>query len=151
MALVVQKYGGSSVADADGIKRVAQRIVATRKAGHSVVVVVSGGQRRRTRSGDTARGDSQAASVPGSRSWCARRGHGSGAVGASRVVVVSRSRDHEADRTAAGVAAGLPRRHARFASMPGAHHAGRQLYAVSEAYFSIGNISIRFLKPMGRL
>ena len=29
MALVVQKYGGSSVADADGIKRVAQRIVAT--------------------------------------------------------------------------------------------------------------------------
>ena len=41
MALVVQKYGGSSVADARGIKRVAQRIVATRKAGHSVVVVVS--------------------------------------------------------------------------------------------------------------
>jgi aspartate kinase len=38
---VVQKYGGSSVADADGIKRVAQRIAATRKAGHSVVVVVS--------------------------------------------------------------------------------------------------------------
>jgi aspartate kinase len=41
VALVVQKYGGSSVADADGIKRVAQRIVATQKAGHSVVVVVS--------------------------------------------------------------------------------------------------------------
>ena len=41
MSLVVQKYGGSSVADADGIKRVAQRIVATRKAGDSVVVVVS--------------------------------------------------------------------------------------------------------------
>lgn len=41
MALVVQKYGGSSLADADGIKRVAQRIVATRKVGHSVVVVVS--------------------------------------------------------------------------------------------------------------
>jgi len=41
VALVVQKYGGSSVADADGIKRVAQRIVATRKAGHAVVVVVS--------------------------------------------------------------------------------------------------------------
>ncbi len=38
---VVQKYGGSSVADAAGIKRVAQRIVATRKAGHDVVVVVS--------------------------------------------------------------------------------------------------------------
>jgi len=41
VALVVQKYGGSSVADADGIKRVAQRIVVTRKAGHAVVVVVS--------------------------------------------------------------------------------------------------------------
>jgi len=41
VALVVQKYGGSSVADADGIKRVAQRIVASRRAGHSVVVVVS--------------------------------------------------------------------------------------------------------------
>ncbi len=41
MTLVVQKYGGSSLADADGIKRVAQRIVASRKAGHSVVVVVS--------------------------------------------------------------------------------------------------------------
>ncbi len=41
MALVVQKYGGSSVANADGIKRVAQRIVATRKAGNQVVVVVS--------------------------------------------------------------------------------------------------------------
>jgi aspartate kinase len=41
VTLVVQKYGGSSVADADGIKRVAQRIVATRKRGHAVVVVVS--------------------------------------------------------------------------------------------------------------
>ena len=41
MALVVQKYGGSSVADADGIKRVAQRIVSARKAGDRVVVVVS--------------------------------------------------------------------------------------------------------------
>jgi aspartate kinase len=37
----VQKYGGSSVADAQCIKRVAQRIVATKKAGHDVVVVVS--------------------------------------------------------------------------------------------------------------
>ena len=40
MALVVQKYGGSSVADADGIKRVAQRIVARRKGGDWAVVVV---------------------------------------------------------------------------------------------------------------
>ena len=37
----MQKYGGSSVADAAGIKRVAQRIVAARKAGSSVAVVVS--------------------------------------------------------------------------------------------------------------
>ncbi len=41
MGIVVQKYGGSSVADATGIKRVAQRIVATKKSGKDVVVVVS--------------------------------------------------------------------------------------------------------------
>ncbi|MEV0400750.1 aspartate kinase [Actinoallomurus sp. NPDC050550] len=41
MALVVQKYGGSSVADAESIKRVAQRIVSTKRDGHDVVVVVS--------------------------------------------------------------------------------------------------------------
>ncbi|MCE5288043.1 MAG: aspartate kinase [Nocardiaceae bacterium] len=41
MALVVQKYGGSSVATADRIRRVAERIVETKKAGNEVVVVVS--------------------------------------------------------------------------------------------------------------
>ncbi|GAA3460288.1 MULTISPECIES: aspartate kinase [Saccharothrix] len=41
MALVVQKYGGSSVGSAERIKRVAERIVATRKAGNDVVVAVS--------------------------------------------------------------------------------------------------------------
>ncbi len=41
MGLVVQKYGGSSVADAVSIKRVAQRIVDTKRAGNQVVVVVS--------------------------------------------------------------------------------------------------------------
>ena len=41
MALVVQKYGGSSVADAERIRRVAERIVETKKAGNDVVVVVS--------------------------------------------------------------------------------------------------------------
>ncbi len=41
MGLVVQKYGGSSVGTAERIKRVAERIVATRKDGHDVVVVVS--------------------------------------------------------------------------------------------------------------
>ncbi|HEU4947012.1 MAG TPA: aspartate kinase [Kribbella sp.] len=41
MGRVVHKYGGSSVADADCIKRVAQRIVATKKAGNDVVVVIS--------------------------------------------------------------------------------------------------------------
>lgn len=41
MALIVQKYGGSSVADAESIKRVAKRIVETRRAGNEVVVAVS--------------------------------------------------------------------------------------------------------------
>ncbi len=41
VGLVVQKYGGSSVGTAERIKRVAERIVATRKNGHDVVVVVS--------------------------------------------------------------------------------------------------------------
>ena len=41
MSLIVQKFGGSSVGDAAGIKRVAQRIVQTQRAGHQVVVVVS--------------------------------------------------------------------------------------------------------------
>jgi len=41
VSLIVQKYGGSSVANAESIKRVAKRIVETRKAGNEVVVAVS--------------------------------------------------------------------------------------------------------------
>ncbi len=41
MALVVQKFGGSSVADAASIKRVAKRIADTKRSGNKVVVVVS--------------------------------------------------------------------------------------------------------------
>ena len=41
MGLIVQKYGGSSVADAAGMKRVANRIVAAKRDGNQVVVVVS--------------------------------------------------------------------------------------------------------------
>ena len=41
MGLVVQKYGGSSVADAESIKRVARRIIDTKTGGNQVVVVVS--------------------------------------------------------------------------------------------------------------
>lgn len=41
MALVVQKYGGTSVATAERVRHVAGRVVATRRAGHAVVVVVS--------------------------------------------------------------------------------------------------------------
>ena len=41
MGLIVQKYGGSSVANAEGMKRVANRIVAAKRDGHQVVVVVS--------------------------------------------------------------------------------------------------------------
>jgi len=41
VALIVQKYGGSSVADAASIKRVAKRVAEAKRAGHDVVVVVS--------------------------------------------------------------------------------------------------------------
>ncbi|MDO5724059.1 MAG: aspartate kinase [Flaviflexus sp.] len=41
MSLIVQKYGGSSVSDTEALMRVASRIVATKNAGHDVVVVVS--------------------------------------------------------------------------------------------------------------
>lgn len=41
MALIVQKFGGSSVADAQGLARVAERIAATHRAGNQVVAVVS--------------------------------------------------------------------------------------------------------------
>ena len=41
MSIVVQKYGGSSLSDAESIKRVAQRITETRRAGNDVCVVVS--------------------------------------------------------------------------------------------------------------
>jgi len=41
MSIVVQKYGGSSLSDADAIKRVAQRIVQAKTEGHDVVVAVS--------------------------------------------------------------------------------------------------------------
>ncbi|MBM3819519.1 MAG: aspartate kinase [Acidimicrobiia bacterium] len=41
MAVVVQKYGGSSVADVRKLKQVAERVMRTRQAGHDVVVVVS--------------------------------------------------------------------------------------------------------------
>ncbi len=49
MALVVQKYGGTSVADAERIRAVAQRVVARKKAGDRLVVVLS------ARAGDTDR------------------------------------------------------------------------------------------------
>jgi len=41
VSLIVQKFGGSSVAGADRVKHVARRVVATRAQGHNVVVVVS--------------------------------------------------------------------------------------------------------------
>lgn len=41
MSLIVQKYGGSSVANADRIKKVAERVFRYKKKGHSLVVVVS--------------------------------------------------------------------------------------------------------------
>ena len=41
MAVIVQKYGGSSVADVQKLRGVAERIVRTKQQGHDVVVVVS--------------------------------------------------------------------------------------------------------------
>ena len=41
MAIIVQKFGGSSVADAAKVNNVANRVVDTYRAGNSVVVVVS--------------------------------------------------------------------------------------------------------------
>ena len=41
MPVIVQKYGGSSVADVDRLRRVADRVMRTRRLGHDVVVVVS--------------------------------------------------------------------------------------------------------------
>ncbi len=41
MGVVVQKYGGSSVADVTKLRRVADRVIRTKQAGHDVVVVVS--------------------------------------------------------------------------------------------------------------
>ena len=41
MALIVQKYGGSSLESAERIRAVAERVVATKQAGNDVVVVCS--------------------------------------------------------------------------------------------------------------
>ena len=41
MGLIVQKYGGTSVGSAERIRRVAERLLATKKAGHDVVAVIS--------------------------------------------------------------------------------------------------------------
>jgi aspartate kinase len=41
MSIVVQKYGGTSVADVQKLRRVAERVMHTQRAGHQVVVVVS--------------------------------------------------------------------------------------------------------------
>ncbi|HVE15165.1 MAG TPA: aspartate kinase, partial [Chthoniobacterales bacterium] len=41
MSLIVQKYGGTSVGTPERIRNVAQRVLATQREGHSVVVVVS--------------------------------------------------------------------------------------------------------------
>ena len=41
MALIIQKYGGTSVADSERIRNVAQRAIKTKEAGNDVIVVVS--------------------------------------------------------------------------------------------------------------
>jgi len=41
MALVVQKYGGTSIGSVERVRAVAERVVETRKKGNKVVVVLS--------------------------------------------------------------------------------------------------------------
>ena len=41
MALIIQKYGGTSVATLDNIRDVAKKVVETKKTGNDLVVVVS--------------------------------------------------------------------------------------------------------------
>lgn len=55
MGLIVQKFGGSSVADHEKMRRCAARVVATRDAGHEVVVVVSAMGKTTDRLIETAR------------------------------------------------------------------------------------------------
>jgi aspartokinase len=64
MALIVQKYGGTSVANTERIKEVAARVIATRNAGHDVVVVLS------AMAGET---DRLIQRTPGNRTCCLLR------------------------------------------------------------------------------
>ena len=62
MALIVQKFGGTSVGDVDRIQNVARRVVASREAGHQVVVCVS------AMAGETDKLDALARAMSGSDS-----------------------------------------------------------------------------------
>ncbi|MBA1147469.1 aspartate kinase [Ectothiorhodospiraceae bacterium WFHF3C12] len=64
MALIVQKYGGSSVGSIERIERVAQKAIATREAGHDVVVVVSAMKGETDRLMELARGAAQKQNPP---------------------------------------------------------------------------------------
>ena len=55
MAIIVQKFGGTSVADAEKIRRAARRVIERKQAGYQVVVVASAGN-----SGNKASNRSQA-------------------------------------------------------------------------------------------
>lgn len=55
MALIVQKYGGTSVGSVDRIQNVAERVIKSRDAGHDVVVVVSAMSGETNRLTDLAR------------------------------------------------------------------------------------------------
>ena len=52
MSIVVQKFGGTSVADAERIRRAAMRAIAAKKAGHQVVMVVSARGKKTDEDGD---------------------------------------------------------------------------------------------------
>lgn len=58
-SLIVQKYGGSSLATPEAIRHVAAKVVATRRQGHRVVVVVSAMGDATDRLAELARGTTE--------------------------------------------------------------------------------------------
>nr|HPL96877.1 aspartate kinase [Smithellaceae bacterium] len=66
MGLIVQKFGGTSVANVEKIKNVAQKVIREKKAGHEVVVVLSAMAGETNRLIDLA---NSAAEVPDEREY----------------------------------------------------------------------------------
>ena len=76
MALIVQKYGGTSVGTVERIQAVAQRVKQTVEGGHSVVVVVFGHGQNHRRSGQAGQRNHRSAQPPGNGYAAVHRGAG---------------------------------------------------------------------------